>query len=283
MKQIRPIISGLVVCGIALAMVTNVLAQSAQPGLVKVVTVKGSARYMTAVNTAWQPLKSGAILKPGSIIQTASGSYVDVVLNNPDAVGTPLSAMSTGASSSSASSSGGGSGMAYQPKAEQDAVRIFENTVLAVDKLTIDQTGVDTVTETQLDLKAGRIFGTVKKLATASKYEVKIPNGVAGIRGTIYYITAEGIIRVLTVNVVMAYVGTDGTVATQVISTGQQFDARTGQLTPMVESIVKNLSTWAREMRMRPLVPPLLFSSDPTIYCLSPTQGHQGGHGTPAP
>jgi len=57
--------------------------------------------------------------------------------------------------------------------------------VLSIDKLTVDQTGVDTISDTQLDLKAGSIFGTVKKLAVGSKYEVKIPNGVAGIRGTI--------------------------------------------------------------------------------------------------
>ncbi|MFO1475418.1 MAG: FecR domain-containing protein [Verrucomicrobiota bacterium] len=279
MKQIRPFISGLVVCGIALAMAASAMAQSAQQGLAKVVTVKGSARYMTGVNTAWQPLKTGALLKPGAIIQTASGSYVDLVLNNPDAVGTPLSAMSSGGSSGPGAGAGGGSGMAYQPKAEQDAVRVFENTVLSIDKLTVDQTGMDTVTETQLDLKAGRIFGTVKKLSTASKYEIKIPNGVAGIRGTIFYISADGVIRVLTGSVVMAFVGADGTVSTQVVGSGQQFDARSGQLSPMVESAIKDLSTIARELRLHPLVPPLFFTTDHTIYCLSPTQpSGQGGH-----
>ena len=68
--------------------------------------------------------------------------------------------------------------------AEQNIVRMWENTLLGVDKLTFTQTGADVVTETQLDLKAGHIFGMVKKMSAASKYEVKIPNGVAGIRGT---------------------------------------------------------------------------------------------------
>jgi hypothetical protein len=86
------------------------------------------------------------------------------------------------------------------------------------------------VTETQLDLKAGHIFGTVKKMSAASKYEVKIPNGVAGIRGTTYDISAEGVIKVLAGSVVLAYVGPDGTVVTQVIMGSQQFDARTGVL-----------------------------------------------------
>ena len=75
-------------------------------------------------------------------------------------------------------------------------VRIWENTLLGIDKLTETQTGADVVTETQLDLKAGHIFGTVKKMSAASKYEVKIPNGVAGIRGTVYDISAEGVVKV---------------------------------------------------------------------------------------
>ena len=57
----------------------------------------------------------------------------------------------------------------------------MENSALGIDKLTSMDTGSDSVTETQLDLKAGHIMGSVKKLSAASKYEVKIPNGVAGI------------------------------------------------------------------------------------------------------
>ena len=113
---------------------------------------------------------------------------------------------------------------------------MWENTLLGIDKLTATQTGADVVTETQLDLKAGHIFGSVKKMSAASKYEVKIPNGVAGIRGTVYDISAEGVIKVLSGSVVLAYVGPDGTVVTQVIMGLQQFDARTGTLTPLPDT-----------------------------------------------
>ena len=112
-------------------------------------------------------------------------------------------------------------------------VRMWENTLLGIDKLTETQTGADVVTETQLDLKAGHIFGTVKKMSAASKYEVKIPNGVAGIRGTVYDISAEGVIKVLSGSVVLAYVGPDGSSLTQVIMGLQQFDARTGVLSAL--------------------------------------------------
>jgi hypothetical protein len=238
MKQIRLLTNGLAACGIALAMVASASAQTAQQGMAKVVSIKGSARYMTGANASWVPLKVGTIVKPGAIIQTASGSYVDMVLNSPNASGPALSPMT----STSSAPGEGGTGAAYQPKAQQDVVRIFENTVLGIDKLTVDQTGVETIAETQLDLKAGSIFGTVKKLSAGSKYEIKIPNGVAGIRGSIYWITAGGILRMLTGSGALAYVGPDGSVTTKTVIGGQQLDAHTGELSAILPKILKDLS-----------------------------------------
>ena len=65
---------------------------------------------------------------------------------------------------------------------------------------------------------------------------MKLPNGVAGIRGTVYDITVEGLIKVLTGSVVLAYVGPDGSVLTQVIMGLQMFDARTGTLSPLPDT-----------------------------------------------
>jgi hypothetical protein len=63
---------------------------------------------------------------------------------------------------------------------EQNTLRLWADTLLSVDKLTVTETGADVATDTQLDLKAGHIYGVVKKMSAGSKYEVKIPNGVAG-------------------------------------------------------------------------------------------------------
>jgi hypothetical protein len=195
-------------------MVCTLAAQTVNQGAAKVVRLKGAARYSTG-NNVWQPLKVGDVVKGGTIIQTAGKSSVDLVLGDGSApVARPVPAEM----------------VSYQPTADQNLVRLWENTLLSVDKMTFTETGADVVTETQLDLKAGHIFGMVKKMSAASKYEVKIPNGVAGIRGTIYDISAEGLIKVLTGSVVLAYVGPDGTVVTQVIMGLQQFDARTGVL-----------------------------------------------------
>lgn len=265
MKQIRPLISGLVACSVALAMVTSVAAQSAQEGLAKVVYIKGSARYLTAGTTMWQPLKIGAILKPGAIVQTAAGSYVDLVLNNASAVESPRSIPASAALSTVAA--------APQPKTQQDAVRIFENTVLGIDKLTVNQTGIEPVTETQLDLKAGRVLGTVKKLSAGSKYEIKIPNGVAGIRGTIYYVEAVGVCAFLQGSGVLAYMGPDNTALTQQIMTMQQFDTRSGQLTAISSGILDIMNQAIGQMQFGRYVPVNLMAVDHTIYFVSETFG----------
>ena len=265
MKRIRLLIGGLVACSIALAMVTTLSAQTAQDGIAKVVKIKGSARYMSNTGGNWQPLRSGTLLKPGAIVQTASGSYVDMVLNNASAAWSPLPMASTAGAPPA-------TGLSYQPKSDQDAVRIFENTVLSVDKLTIDQTGVDTVTDTELDLKAGSIMGSVKKLSTASKYEVKVPNGVAGIRGTIYWISAAGQVSVVQGSISYAYVKSDGSVATVTVSAGQYFDPSSG-LPPQPWTAPQQQFF----MNNTPHAPTngngnIHFSQDWTIYYVSPNR-----------
>ena len=164
----------------------------------------------------------------------------------------------------------------YNPNADQNIVRLFENTVLQVDKLTSMETGAGTVSETQLDLQRGRIFGNVKKMSAASRYEVKLPNGVAGIRGTIYTLSAEGVVQVLVGSVVIAYVGADGNTVTQVVMGGQQFDAKTGQVTSIPDFNQKEMVKLAKESRIGPTTPATTFTVDHTIYYVSPTIGQTG-------
>src|SRR5438876_2339838 len=169
----------------------------------------------------------------------------------------------------------------YTPNADQNIVRLFENTVLKVDALSSMETGAGTVSETQLDLKRGRIFGNVQKMSAAARYEVKLPNGVAGIRGTIYTLSSAGVVQVLVGSVVIAYVGADGNVVTQVVMGGQQFDARTGQITPIPNFNQKEMVKLAKETRVGPNVPPTTFTVDHTIYYVSPTIGQNGNSGPP--
>ncbi len=225
MKNSSRLITGLVAGVVALSFAANALAQNATQLKAKVVRISGHARFTTG-NNVWQPLKVGDSLRAGTVIQTDSqkGSYVDLVLGDASGLVTSSGISDTVATPVKNS---------YQPKAEQNVVRVWENSALGIDKLTSLDTGADTVSETQLDLKAGHIMGTVKKLSAASKYEVKIPNGVAGIRGSLYELWATGLLKVGMGLGVLAWVGSDGNVNSKEVHGGYQFDASSGETSPL--------------------------------------------------
>lgn len=271
--------TGLVACALALALVSSVTAQTIQ-GKARVVRIGGHARFTTG-NNVWQPLHVGDVIKPGTVIQTENkeGAFVDLVLGDGSG--------SLGMAADSGSPSGAPppvTPISYHPNAEQNVVRISQNSALGIDKLTSTDTGSDIVSETQLDLRAGRVLGTVKKMNSASKYEIKLPNGVAGIRGTFYDITADGVVRVSAGSVVLAYMAADGTVTTKVVVAGQQFDARTGEVTPIPEDVLRFMDGTERSLlamgvggRGR-----TEFAQDHTIFHVSPHRPH-GHHGPPGP
>ena len=84
MKETRSVLNSLVACGVALAMVSTLAAQSGDQTAAKVVRLKGAVRYSTG-NNVWQPLKLGDVVKPGTAIQTAADSRVDLVLGDASA------------------------------------------------------------------------------------------------------------------------------------------------------------------------------------------------------
>jgi hypothetical protein len=144
------------------------LQAQTQQGKAEVRAIIGKAAYATG-NAPFMDLKVGTVLYSGSTIKTAPGSSVDLFLGNSAGV-----------------------------------VRVTESTTVALDRLTLTDTGADIVTETQLDLREGTILGNVNKLSAASRYEIRTPNGVAGIRGTRYQISASSFIILL--DGVMVYV-----------------------------------------------------------------------------
>ncbi len=272
MKRYQSLTLAVIACGLALALTSSLeAAQTVVDGAAKVIRMKGSARY-TAGNNVWQPVKVGLVLRAGTIIQTSKerGAFVDLALGDgnaaiPGATGgavyNPLIPSAT---------------MSYMPKGEQDIVRVTEDSALGIDKLTWQETGADIVSDTQLDLKQGRILGTVRKLTPASRYEVKLPNGVAGIRGTVYDISASGVVRVFVGSVVVAWIGPDGSTQTRVVGAHQQFDARTGQVTDLPNAELKALDAIVAEMRVGQRAAESKYTIDQTIYHVSPIR-----HGPP--
>jgi hypothetical protein len=147
--------------------------------------VRGTANYSTDRGGNWRDLKVGTRLKQNSVIRTTPGASVDLFLGDNGPV-----------------------------------VRVTENTTMGIDRLTIDRSGVEKIIETQLDLRSGRILGNVKHLAAASKYEVKTPQGVAGIRGTRYDISADGRVSITEGDAVVVYV-VGGRTSTANVRAGQ--------------------------------------------------------------
>lgn len=256
MKNRRSLMNRLMACGIALALVSTLAAQAEEQGSAKVVRIKGNARYTTG-NNVWQPLKVGDVIKPGTLIQTANNSSVDLMMGE-GAVPSPRAAIAAPQT------------ISYQATADQNMLRIAPDSALAIDKLTSTQTGADVVTDTQLDLQRGRILGNVKKMNAASKFEIKIPNGVAGIRGTMFDVSAEGVIKVYVGSMVIAYVSADGTVVTQVVVGNQQFDARTGTLTPLPPTVVSDGINTIRGFSVVPTGGVIPIVHDHTLSYVSP-------------
>jgi hypothetical protein len=221
-------------------------AQAVEPGKAVVRAVKGSAQY--SEGGTWLSLSSGQVLKAGAVVRTANDSSVDLFMDENGPV-----------------------------------VRLMENTTLGIDKLNYEVTGVDTIVETQLDLKSGRLVGIVRKLSATSKYEVKTPNGVAGIRGTEYVISATNEVYVMSGSVVVVHVKGDGSVVTQVVNSGEMFDPASGSVKAIPQDQLGTMLADVNALRGgvvaggRAPVVPIIFVS-PTVGAQSSVKGPNPGN-----
>ena len=272
MKHVQTLVFA-AMCGFVLMLTAGASAQSIQPGVVTVVRVVGEARYSLG-DGKWHPLVAGKILAAGAVIQAGHDAAVDIILGKkilmPQAEPLPDRI-------SLAADSDVRGYVSYKPSVEQNVIRMTSDTMLAIDKLTVSDTGVDTVSDTELDLRQGRIYCSVKKLSGASQYLIKIPNGIAGVRGTLFVIDASGYVGVLKNSVVLSIIGSDGKPTTVVVGEGSQFDPKNGLITPLpagsnagLDQIITALRTlyWGA----------VNFNFDWTQCHISPIHGHHGGH-----
>jgi len=259
----------MVLCGTMLVLAVAVSAQTFKAGVATIVRIQGQARYSLGDGN-WHPLVVGKIFGVGTIIQTSHDGTVDMVLGKsiempqaapvPDRIGPAPDVNVRGL-------------IDYKPAVEQNMVRMTGDTVLAIDELTVSDTGVDTVSDTELDLRHGRIFASVKKLSAASEYLVKIPNGVAGVRGTLFEIDASGWCAVLKSSVLLALAAPNGATTTYLIGQGNQFDPQTGQISPLPPDLLDGLQQIATALDTA-YVEVVSFEYDQTFSFISPVTGH---------
>jgi hypothetical protein len=152
MKQaVEAFASRVTACLIFIALFSDIVslqAATSVPGIAEIRGIIGTPTFITNGGPAL-PLKVGMRLHSGATLKTGPGSVVDLFLG---------------------SSAG--------------TLRLAENSVLVIGVLTLTDTGVDTAVEVDLELPDGDLYFNVNKLSKASRYEVRMPNGVAGIRGT---------------------------------------------------------------------------------------------------
>jgi FecR protein len=231
MKNMRVLILG-AICGAALLLVAKADAQDAKQGIATIIRIRGTATYTTGDGT-WQPLAVGATLGAGAVIKTDPDSAVDIVLSDKVAHAPFVTANAAGVVAIDNSGGPVRPATSYNSTVQQNVIRMAGGTTLAIDKLTFTDTGADTVSDTELDLQSGKIFGSVKKLSAMSKYEVKTPVGVAGIRGTTYVLGSDGGAGCGSGSLVLSFSGGSLAGQTIVVNGGLTFDPATGQILPI--------------------------------------------------
>src|SRR5579872_6100368 len=129
MKRDRTIKSFLAGCALAAALASAASGQGTMDRAAKVIRLKGFARFTTG-NFAFQPLKVGQVLKPGTVIQTSAdeGSYVDLVLGDAKAQVPQPMTYRPGIPNSMSSYM-----TSFHPTSEQNVVRVWGDSALGID------------------------------------------------------------------------------------------------------------------------------------------------------
>lgn len=147
-----------VICILGLiAVLSNTALAEEKKRVAKVVDLKGKAEARLSGKKTWVPVEIGAILTQGDVIKTKTDSWVLLNLN--------------------------GSG-------ETAAVELSENSQLMLSELIMEKKEQQTL----LDLAIGKVLIRAQKLhSEKSRFEVKTPTSIVGVRGTTFAVEVEAL------------------------------------------------------------------------------------------
>ncbi|HUA38294.1 MAG TPA: FecR family protein [Candidatus Sulfopaludibacter sp.] len=151
--QIRPIPWA---AGVLAVLCLSGASAEVQSGKLSVRSVQGTASY-SVDHSSWAVLKPGMVLAQGAELRTGPGSTADLEFEYSGTV------------------------LRLRPDSLLELTRLAE--MVAEENVIID---------TSLNLKAGSLIGSQRKLAKPSTFTITTPNGSATIRGTEYLVTAAG-------------------------------------------------------------------------------------------
>ena len=139
-----------------LAMCVSAPASELQSGELSIKSVQGVATY-SMDHSSWAALKPGMVLGKGAEVKTGPDATADLEFEYSGTV------------------------LRLRPDSVLELVRLDE--VVAEENVIID---------TSLNLKAGSLIGSQRKLAKPSTFIITTPDGSATIRGTEYLVTSAG-------------------------------------------------------------------------------------------
>jgi hypothetical protein len=181
MKNYKLLLSAMV--GLALILVNSSAMADDKSGVATLVRLVGNAEYSLDGGHNWIPAVVGKDFQPGTIVRTEDKSLADLLIGQslPDR---NVRLLQYNTRHNPAPNT--------PPEIEKNMVRLQPNTILGVDKLTVPDSDPTVVSDCELNLKKGRILASVRKVSPSSEYLVKIPNGVAAVRGTQFALSVEG-------------------------------------------------------------------------------------------
>lgn len=186
----------LLACALALVLVTSADAAAMKKSKAKAIAVRGDVQYRIA-DGPWMAVHEGDEFDGQTTIKTTGpDSHVNLFIRH-----------------------------------NQSKIRILPNTTMKIENISYVG-GADGDNDTMLNLQSGTVVGSVDKLSRNSHYEIRTPNGVAGIRGTDFALTVEplpdGTFRVTFTCVkgeviAAALVNGEANPITQVLNTGESW------------------------------------------------------------
>jgi hypothetical protein len=203
-------------------------------------SVRGQASYC-ADGIHWLPLSAEVSLAKGAVLQTGGSSTADIVLE----------------------SSG-------------TALRMVPNTLLEVTKLEKEVAGEEVITWTVLDLKAGGVIASQRKLDRLSTFEINTAAGPVAIGGTEYLVQADGTVRCFA-----GRIWVNGNFAAAIgVPAGFSFDPVTKGIAPIEASLITivspDLQVVRHNSRTLKKEPGAIVMNMTDQNKVSPTKGNNG-------
>lgn len=175
-------------------------------GRVLVQGVQGDVTYSSAGNV-WQKLEPNFHLERGTVVKTGADATADLILGYNGTV-----------------------------------LRLTPNSVLRLTRLDQEIAGEDLITDTKLELLQGALAGSQRKLASPSHLEIVTPQAVAHIKGTEYYVRADGAVSVVSGEVTMNYNSRGKHWSVRVtIPAGSTFDPATQSVVPTTPAYLQKI------------------------------------------